>query len=154
MYSLLVSLIPMRSIDRFYASLLGVHTDGCRALQSVKKMCLPSRPSPGTLQRFPILHRLWLLHIPDSDQVLQKQTIPYCTVVHSIAEDMKHPSAAKPGSRSANQAHTQNHGSSADGAGLSSYSLLVSLNPMQCIDEVCYSLLESILADEKPSQVQ
>ncbi len=67
---------------------------------------------------------------------------------------MKHPPAPKPGSRSANQAHTQNHGSSADGAGLSGYSLLVSTNPMQCIDEICYSLLKSIPAEEKPFSVQ
>ena len=37
----------------------------------------------------------------------------------------------------------------ANGTGLSSYSLLMSLSPVCCIDDPSYSLLKSILADKK-----
>lgn len=45
--------------------------------------------------------------------------------------------------------YTQNHESSVDGAGLSTYSLLAPLNPMQCINNLFNSVLISILASRK-----
>ena len=58
-----------------------------------------------------------------------------------------------PGLSSASQSDTQNRGSSADGAGLSNYSLLASSNSMQCIEKFHGSLRKSMLADEKRSRV-
>ncbi len=46
--------------------------------------CLPVTPPSGIPRRFPTLHRLWLLHVLDSDQWLHRQTVTCWTYVCSI----------------------------------------------------------------------
>ena len=84
-----------------------LHTGRSKALQSVERVRLPCRPTPGVSQRSHACCRLWLLHVPGMCTQRLQQLLTDCNMRTCVCKDLEQPSAARPGSSSNRRAHTQ-----------------------------------------------